>query len=80
MVGVGGCRGGGQAGMRNKRTFFVITKLVPEERWMVNERSERKRIDREGRIARTYSHCRQNGHDKTDIPGEGRRKHRSASK
>ena len=48
MVGVGGCRGGRQAGMRNKRTFFVITKLVPEERWMVNERSERKRIDREG--------------------------------
>ena len=46
--GGGGCRRGKQAGMRNKRTFFVITKLVPEERGMVNERSERKRIDREG--------------------------------
>ena len=34
LVGVGGgCRGGRQAGMRNKRTFLVITKLVPEERW-----------------------------------------------
>ena len=36
--------------------------------WSMNDRRENELIAK-GRIARTYSHCRQNGHDKTDIPG-----------